>query len=116
MDAPNLGSLKSNDASDAVLVKLAKAQGMNTDIRKGVFTVLMSSEVRFSALSAARDLELTRPTCEQDYVDACERLLQLGLTDVQQREIARVLLQCSGNVRRLPRRLAAAATDPHAEF
>ena len=94
MDAPNLGSLKSNDASDAVLVKLAKAQGMNTDIRKGVFTVLMSSEVRFSALSAARDLELTRPTCEQDYVDACERLLQLGLTDVQQREIARVLLQC----------------------
>ncbi|KAK4703862.1 nucleolar MIF4G domain-containing protein 1, partial [Phenoliferia sp. Uapishka_3] len=76
MDAPNLGSLKSNNASDAALTKLAKAQGMNTDIRKGVFVVLMSSE---------------------DYVDACERLLQLGLTDVQQREIARVLLQCSGN-------------------
>ena len=36
----------------------------------------------------------------QDYVDACERLLQLGLTDIQQREIARVLLQCSGNVSR----------------
>lgn len=46
MDAPNLGSLKASDASDAVLVKLAKAQGMNTDIRKSVFTVLMSSEVR----------------------------------------------------------------------
>ncbi|KAL8286586.1 hypothetical protein RQP46_004603 [Phenoliferia psychrophenolica] len=76
MDAPNLGSLKSNDASDAALTKLAKAQGMNTDIRKGIFVVLMSSE---------------------DYVDACERLLQLGLSDVQQREIARVLLQCSGN-------------------
>ncbi|KAM0747465.1 hypothetical protein T439DRAFT_292598 [Meredithblackwellia eburnea MCA 4105] len=50
------------------MAQLAKKQGMNTDVRKGVFTVLMSSE---------------------DYVDACERLLQLGLTDVQQREIAR---------------------------
>ena len=46
MDAPNLGNLKSNDASDAALTKLAKAQGMNTDIRKGIFVVLMSSEVR----------------------------------------------------------------------
>ncbi|GAA5825170.1 hypothetical protein JCM11251_006128 [Rhodosporidiobolus azoricus] len=61
---------------DAELARLARKQGMNTDIRKGVFTVLMSSE---------------------DYVDACERLLQLGLSDVQQREIARVLLQCCGN-------------------
>lgn len=32
-------------SSDAKLAKLARAQGMNTDIRKGVFTVLMSSEV-----------------------------------------------------------------------
>ncbi|GAA6021711.1 hypothetical protein JCM11491_001389 [Sporobolomyces phaffii] len=62
--------------SDAKLVKLARSQGMNTEVRKGVFNVLMSSE---------------------DFVDACERLLQLGLSDVQQREIARVLLQCSGN-------------------
>ncbi|GAA6028747.1 hypothetical protein JCM8097_007375 [Rhodosporidiobolus ruineniae] len=61
---------------DAELARLARKQGMNTDIRKSVFTVLMSSE---------------------DYVDACERLLQLGLSDVQQREIARVLLQCCGN-------------------
>ncbi|GAA5895536.1 Sgd1p [Sporobolomyces salmoneus] len=62
--------------NDEKLVKLARSQGMNTEVRKGVFNVLMSSE---------------------DYVDACERLLQLGLSDVQQREIARVLLQCSGN-------------------
>ncbi|GAA6011691.1 hypothetical protein JCM10207_004212 [Rhodosporidiobolus poonsookiae] len=61
---------------DAELARLARKQGMNTDIRKSVFTVLMSSE---------------------DYVDACERLLQLGLSDVQQRDIARVLLQCCGN-------------------
>jgi nucleolar MIF4G domain-containing protein 1 len=34
----------------------------------------------------------------QDYVDACERLSQLNLTEVQQREIIRVLLHCCGNV------------------
>jgi len=32
-----------------------------------------------------------------DYVDACDRLSQLTLTDVQQREIVRVLLHCCGN-------------------
>jgi nucleolar MIF4G domain-containing protein 1 len=31
-------------------------------------------------------------------VDACERLGQLNLTEVQQREIVRVLLHCCGNV------------------
>lgn len=31
-------------------------------------------------------------------MDAYERLMKLTLTEVQQREIARVLLQCSGNV------------------
>src|ERR1700733_9545217 len=35
----------------------------------------------------------------QDYVDACERLSQLNLTEIQQREIIRVLLHCCGNVR-----------------
>ncbi|GAA5999636.1 Sgd1p [Rhodotorula paludigena] len=70
-------ALQSKEAQgDKELARLARAQGMNTDVRKGVFNVLMSSE---------------------DYVDACERLLQLGLSDVQQREIARVLLQCCGN-------------------
>jgi nucleolar MIF4G domain-containing protein 1 len=34
----------------------------------------------------------------QDYVDACERLAQLNLTEVQQREIVRVLVNCCGNV------------------
>ena len=36
----------------------------------------------------------------QDYVDACERLSQLKLTEVQQREIVRVVLHCCGNVSR----------------
>lgn len=58
------------------LQKLARKQGMNTDIRRSIFVVLMSSD---------------------DYLDACERLSQLNLTEVQQREIIRVSLHCSGN-------------------
>jgi hypothetical protein len=34
----------------------------------------------------------------QDYVDACERLAQLNLTEVQQREVVRVLVNCCGSV------------------
>lgn len=34
-------------------------------------------------------------------MDACERLSQLNLTEVQQREIIRVILHCCGNVRSL---------------
>jgi len=33
----------------------------------------------------------------QDYVD-CERLAQLNLTEIQQREVVRVLVNCCGNV------------------
>ncbi|KZT73694.1 ARM repeat-containing protein [Daedalea quercina L-15889] len=62
--------------SENGLLKLARKQGMNTEIRRGIFVVLMSSE---------------------DYVDACERLSQLKLTEVQQREIIRVILHCCGN-------------------
>jgi len=51
---------------------------MNTDIRRSIFVVLMSSD---------------------DYVDACERLAQLNLTEVQQREVVRVLVNCCGNER-----------------
>ncbi|KAK7050892.1 suppressor of glycerol defect [Paramarasmius palmivorus] len=58
------------------LLKLAKKQGMNTDIRRSIFVVLMSSD---------------------DYVDACERLAELKLTEVQQRDIVRVLIHCCGN-------------------
>ncbi|KAK2463428.1 hypothetical protein APHAL10511_004514 [Amanita phalloides] len=64
------------DNAGEELLKLAKNQGMNTDIRRNVFLVIMSSD---------------------DYVDACERLSQLKLSGVQQREIVRVLLHCCGN-------------------
>lgn len=33
--------------SENALLKLAKKQGMNTDIRRSIFVVLMSSDVRF---------------------------------------------------------------------
>jgi nucleolar MIF4G domain-containing protein 1 len=60
------------DATNNLLL-LAKAQKMNTDVRRSIFVVLMSS---------------------QDYMDAYERLLKLGLKDKQEREIARVLIHC----------------------
>ncbi|SJL09699.1 uncharacterized protein ARMOST_13080 [Armillaria ostoyae] len=66
----------SSVTSSNALLKLARKQGMNTDIRRSIFVVLMSSE---------------------DYVDACDRLSQLNLSEVQQREIIRVLLHCCGN-------------------
>ncbi|TDL25786.1 hypothetical protein BD410DRAFT_765514 [Rickenella mellea] len=58
------------------LMKLARKQGMNTDVRRSIFVVLMSSE---------------------DYVDACDRLSQINLSEIQQREIIRVVLRCCGN-------------------
>ncbi|KAI9574026.1 hypothetical protein HD554DRAFT_2252704 [Boletus coccyginus] len=64
------------DISNTALVRLARQQGMNTDIRRSIFVVLMSSD---------------------DYLDACERLAQLNLSEVQQREIVRVILHCCGN-------------------
>ena len=82
--------------SENALLKLAKKQGMNTDIRRGIFVVLMSSDV--SRPSCVSSHDLSAEAGYQDYVDACERLGQLKLTEVQQREIIRVLLHCCGNV------------------
>ncbi|KAI0038012.1 ARM repeat-containing protein [Auriscalpium vulgare] len=65
-----------DDAVENALLELAKKQGMNTDIRRNIFVVLMSSD---------------------DFVDACERLAQLSLTEIQQREVVRVILHCCGN-------------------
>jgi nucleolar MIF4G domain-containing protein 1 len=82
-----------DDAVENALLKLAKKQGMNTDIRRSIFVVLMSSDVR-----PAWDRFACLLTWAQDYVDACERLTQLNLTEVQQREVVRVLVNCCGNV------------------
>lgn len=36
---------------ESQLLKLARKQGMNTDIRRGIFVVLMSSEVGWNSMS-----------------------------------------------------------------
>ncbi|PVG00263.1 hypothetical protein CPB86DRAFT_844321 [Serendipita vermifera] len=81
VDAQQNNKDQSNDKVEATqmenkrLLELARAQGMNTDVRRSIFVVLLSSE---------------------DYYDACDRLGQLGLTEQQQREIIRVILNCCG--------------------
>ncbi|KAG7488473.1 hypothetical protein MATL_G00034590 [Megalops atlanticus] len=57
----------------AKVLDLARKQRMNTDIRRNIFCVLMTSE---------------------DYLDAFEKLLRLGLKDQQEREIVHVLMDC----------------------
>lgn len=83
--------------TDNTLLKLAKKQGMNTDVRRGVFVVLMSSDVCILKIFSSY-IYYQKLTVQQDYVDACDRLTQLNLTEIQQREIIRVLLHCCGNV------------------
>ena len=55
--------------------KLAKAQRMNTELRKSIFSTIISSD---------------------DYSDAFERLLAMKLTGKQEREIILVLVHCCG--------------------
>ncbi|XP_042658121.1 nucleolar MIF4G domain-containing protein 1 isoform X2 [Tyto alba] len=55
------------------IMELARKQRMNTDIRRSIFCVLMTSE---------------------DFLDAFEKLLKLGLKDQQEREIVHVVLYC----------------------
>ena len=66
-----------DSGKEAALLKLARKQGMNTDTRRQIFVAVMGAE---------------------DYIDAAQRVSQLGLKEIQQREIIRVLLHCLGNV------------------
>ncbi|KAI8394084.1 uncharacterized protein BYT42DRAFT_508027 [Radiomyces spectabilis] len=68
--------LRKDQSLQETLLKIARKQGMNTDIRRSIFVTVMSAE---------------------DYLDAFEKLMKLSLTEIQQREIARVLIQCTGN-------------------
>lgn len=63
----------SEGSSETWVLDLARNQRMNTDVRKNIFCVLMTSE---------------------DYIDAFEKLLKLHLNDVQDREIVHVLVDC----------------------
>lgn len=64
-------------ASNAKLYNLAKKQGMNTELRRTIFCIILSSE---------------------DYLDAFEKLMRLGLKGSEEREIVYVLLRCCSNV------------------
>lgn len=55
------------------LLDLARKQRMNTEMRKNIFCIIMSAE---------------------DYMDAFEKLLKLGLKNAQEREIIHVILHC----------------------
>ncbi|XP_034257633.1 nucleolar MIF4G domain-containing protein 1 [Pantherophis guttatus] len=55
------------------ILKLSRKQRMNTDIRRNIFCILMTSE---------------------DFLDAFEKLLKLRLKDQQEREIVHILIDC----------------------
>lgn len=74
-EARNSREVQEVDAGTSDLVQLAREQRMNTDIRRAVFITIMSAS---------------------DYQDAYLRLMKLKLKKVQELEIPKVLLQCSG--------------------
>jgi nucleolar MIF4G domain-containing protein 1 len=59
--------------AESWVLELARNQRMNTDVRRNIFCVLVTSE---------------------DCVDAFEKLLRLGLKDKQEREIVHILVDC----------------------
>lgn len=63
-------------STNAKLLNLAKRLGMNTDVRRSIFLTLLTSD---------------------DYLEAYDKLLKLGLKDKQEREMVRVILTCVGN-------------------
>jgi nucleolar MIF4G domain-containing protein 1 len=58
---------------DAKLLEVARKQRMNTDVRRAIFCIVMGSE---------------------DYLDAFEKLVRLGLKNKQEREIVFVIIHC----------------------
>jgi len=53
-DTPKQTEQKTGGMANNLLLKLAKKQGMNTDIRRSIFVVLMSSDVSEASLSARK--------------------------------------------------------------
>lgn len=62
-----------SDDDTVDLSQLARTQGMNTDARRMIFSALMAS---------------------LDYEDAVRNIMQLKLSEVQRREVIRVLIHC----------------------
>ncbi|CAB1418601.1 unnamed protein product [Pleuronectes platessa] len=74
-DPGNTGTKQSTAEGQfsAKVLELARKQRMNTEVRRNIFCVIMTSE---------------------DYLDAFEKLLRMGLKDKQEREIVHVLMDC----------------------
>ncbi|XP_049975876.1 nucleolar MIF4G domain-containing protein 1 isoform X2 [Alexandromys fortis] len=67
LEKPPAGTMSSK------ILELARKQRMNTDVRRNIFCTIMTSE---------------------DFLDAFEKLLKLGLKDQQEREIVHILMDC----------------------
>lgn len=77
------------------LLRLARKQGMNTDVRRQVFMVMMTSDVSLYTTTPSSFKTDAHPSIpSQDFVHACDRLASLKFTEVQQREFIRVALHC----------------------
>lgn len=74
------------------LLEMAREQGMNTDVRRSIFVILMTSEVRYTR--TINGVLLMAYTDDQDFVHACDRMSALKYTETQQREFVRVTLHC----------------------
>jgi nucleolar MIF4G domain-containing protein 1 len=75
LEATSRTALLIKDAGTSDLAQLAREQRMNTDIRRAIFVAIMSAT---------------------DYQDAYLRLMKLKLKKVQEFEIPKVLIHCSG--------------------
>ncbi|KAI6656976.1 Nucleolar MIF4G domain-containing protein 1 isoform 1 [Oopsacas minuta] len=62
-----------NSKEMVVFTKLMQQQRMNTDIRRKIFTVLMTSS---------------------DYIEAINNLVKLDITKIQRREIPKIIVEC----------------------
>ncbi|CZR57415.1 related to osmosensing protein SGD1 [Phialocephala subalpina] len=74
-DSKRRSTQSAEDAGTSDLLQLAREQRMNTDIRRAIFISIMSAE---------------------DYQDAYMRLMKLKLKKVQEYEIPKVLVHCTG--------------------
>ena len=64
---------ESNSKETVKFTKLMQQQRMNTDIRRKIFTVLMTSS---------------------DYIEAVQNLVKLEITKIQRREIPKIIVEC----------------------
>jgi nucleolar MIF4G domain-containing protein 1 len=74
-DRPNVTTTQVEDKGTSDLFVLAREQRMNTDVRRAIFITIMSAT---------------------DFQDAYLKLLKLKLKKVQEYEIPKVLIRCSG--------------------